>query len=311
MKKTLLSTIVVSLLFGCNYDSYHTDTVVPELPPPPEATINVGLSLDGYLKFVNSSILCNGEPAEHFTVGPSDHVSCVLKADGTPIATYYSPFDSGTDNQARITLEYLKLTDAEEYKDSSTRVQNIQTLIKTMGTIHGDELDLSLEKTSHRLIFKNYLNNQLDVEIDTFKKLLQERLSNDSQTDKQPSTHTPEVEPAVTPGASSDLSQAFVSANAEKSLEYKPKELILTTGYLVDSFGRSVNGIAYFTSKGRGLTGYKDGRLIGDGSLEFSWGDTINFGIDTFELGSTRGNKNTIKLQDLGSGNEGKNIESL
>ncbi|WP_204262510.1 hypothetical protein, partial [Vibrio parahaemolyticus] len=88
----------------------------------PEATINVGLSLDGYLKFVNSSILCNGEPAEHFTVGPSDHVSCVLKADGTPIATYYSPFDSGTDNQARITLEYLKLTDAEEYKDSSTRV---------------------------------------------------------------------------------------------------------------------------------------------------------------------------------------------
>lgn len=53
MKKTLLSTIVVSLLFGCNYDSYHTDTVVPELPPPPEATINVGLSLDGYLKFVN------------------------------------------------------------------------------------------------------------------------------------------------------------------------------------------------------------------------------------------------------------------
>ncbi len=80
---------------------------------------------------------------------------------------------------------------------------------------------------------------------------------------------------------------------------------------MVDSFGRSVNGIAYFTSKGRGLTGYKDGRLIGDGSLEFSWGDTINFGIDTFELGSTRGNKNTIKLQDLGSGNEGKILKAL
>lgn len=322
MKKTFLSTLIASSLLGCNHDSVNISNNVivpsvpevpqlPELPLPPEVMVNAGLTLDGHLKFVNSSILCNGEPSENFTVSQSDHVTCVLKADGTPVATFYSPFDSNATGQPSRTLEYLKLIDAEEYKSSLTRIENIQTLIKEMGTIHGNDLDLSLTDTANRLIFKNYLNNQLNLEHNTFKKLIQERLSNDAQTDKQPSTHTPDVEPALTPGASNDLSQAFVSANAEQNLEYKPKEIILTTGYLVDSKERPVNGIAYFTSKGRGLTGYKDGKFIGDGSLEFSWGDTINFGIDTFELGSTRGNKNTIKLQDLGTGNESKNIENL
>ncbi|PAS03896.1 Accessory colonization factor AcfD, partial [Vibrio cholerae] len=306
MKKTFLSTLIASSLLGCNHDSVNISNNVivpsvpevpqlPELPLPPEVMVNAGLTLDGHLKFVNSSILCNGEPSENFTVSQSDHVTCVLKADGTPVATFYSPFDSNATGQPSRTLEYLKLIDAEEYRSSLTRIENIQTLIKEMGTIHGNDLDLSLTDTANRLIFKNYLNNQLNLEHNAFKKLIQERLSNDAQTDKQPSTHTPDVEPALTPGASNDLSQAFVSANAEQNLEYKPKEIMLTTGYLVDSKERPVNGIAYFTSKGRGLTGYKDGKFIGDGSLEFSWGDTINFGIDTFELGSTRGNKNTIK----------------
>lgn len=218
MKKTLLSTVVASLLFGCNHDSVNipNDVIVPEvpqrpeLPLPPEVMINAGLTLDGHLKFVNSSILCNGESSEHFSVAQSDHVTCILKADGTPIATFYSPFDSNVNQEARSTLEYLKVTDAEEYKESPIRSQNVQVLIKTMGTIHGNDLDLSLTDTANRLIFKNYLNNQLDLDHNAFKKLIQERLSNDAQTDKQPSTHTPDVEPAVTPGASNDLSQAFV-----------------------------------------------------------------------------------------------------
>ncbi|WP_140417094.1 hypothetical protein, partial [Vibrio cholerae] len=83
----------------------------------------------------------NGEPSESFTVSQSDHVTCVLKADGTPVATFYSPFDSNATGQPSRTLEYLKLIDAEEYKSSSTRIENIQTLIKEMGTIHGNDLD--------------------------------------------------------------------------------------------------------------------------------------------------------------------------
>lgn len=93
---------------------------------------------------------------------------------------------------------------------------------------------------------------------------------------------------------------------------YKPTEIILSQGQLLDSQGRPVNGIAYFSNHSRGVTGInKNGQATGDGSFEFSWGDTISFAIDTFELGHIRGNKNTFQLNELGSEWAGKNAEAL
>ncbi len=40
-------------------------------------------------------------------------------------------------------------------------------------------------------------------------------------------------------------------------------------------------------------------------------GETISFGIDTFELGSVRGNKSTIALTELGDEVRGANIDQL
>ncbi|WP_169775589.1 hypothetical protein, partial [Escherichia coli] len=81
-------------------------------------------------------------------------------------------------------------------------------------------------------------------------------------------------------------------------------EIILSEGRLVDSMGNGVVGVNYYTSSGRGVTGE-------NGKFNFSWGETISFGIDTFELGSVRGNKSTIALTELGDEVRGANIDQL
>lgn len=98
--------------------------------------------------------------------------------------------------------------------------------------------------------------------------------------------------PVTTPGTKPDLNASFVSANAEQFYQYQPTEIILSEGRLVDSMGNGVVGVNYYTSSGRGVTGE-------NGKFNFSWGETISFGIDTFELGSVRGNKSTIALTEL------------
>ncbi|MGL4830601.1 MAG: SslE/AcfD family lipoprotein zinc metalloprotease, partial [Vibrio sp.] len=277
------------------------------------------LSLDGSLMF-DESVQCNDQPANQFSVEQKGHVVCTV--DGRTLATFISPFDSA--NSAPISpitaralersssIESLKLTEADEYKDSTQRQHNVQTLIKNMGSVQGKDIDLNFDSSRDALTFENYLNNNLDMPTEAFRDLITEKVSNDNQVDKQPSTHVPDIPPAITPGASNNLDSNFVSANAEENLVYKPTEIILSQGQLLDSQGRPVNGIAYFSNHSRGVTGVsKAGRAMEDGRFEFSWGDTISFAIDTFELGNIRGNKNTFQLAELGAENEGKNAEAL
>lgn len=129
-------------------------------------------------------------------------------------------------------------------------------------------------------------------------------MENNAATDKAPSTHTSPVVPVTTPGTKPDLNASFVSANAEQFYQYQPTEIILSEGRLVDSMGNGVVGVNYYTSSGRGVTGE-------NGKFNFSWGETISFGIDTFELGSVRGNKSTIALTELGDEVRGANIDQL
>ena len=148
------------------------------------------------------------------------------------------------------------------------------------------------------------LYKQIDLAPEEFKKLVNEEVENNAATDKAPSTHTSPVVPVTTPGTKPDLNASFVSANAEQFYQYQPTEIILSEGRLVDSMGNGVVGVNYYTSSGRGVTGE-------NGKFNFSWGETISFGIDTFELGSVRGNKSTIALTELGDEVRGANIDQL
>ncbi|TQO88875.1 SslE/AcfD family lipoprotein zinc metalloprotease [Vibrio cholerae] len=329
MKIKLTAIMVALAIAGCNHDSIPnpTDTIKPDIPNIGEGDSVTGgelpdigvddpiiisrLSLDGSLMF-GESVQCNDQPANQFSVEQKDHVVCTL--DGQTLATFSSPFNIPNSRMAARPsgLELLTLTNADEYKESVLRQANLQTLIKNMGNLQGKNIDFNFESSRDSLTFQNYLRNNLDMPAEEFRELITEKISNDNQVDKQPSTHVPDIPPAVTPGASNDLNSGFVSANAEENLVYKPTEIILSQGQLLDSQGRPVNGIAYFSNHSRGVTGInKNGQATGDGSFEFSWGDTISFAIDTFELGHIRGNKNTFQLNDLGSEWAGKNAETL
>ncbi len=102
-------------------------------------------------------------------------------------------------------------------------------------------------------------------------------MENNAATDKAPSTHTSSVVPATTEGTSPDLYASLLSANAEQFYQYQPTEIIVSDVRLVDSQGYGVAGVNYYTRSGRGVTDE-------NGKFSFSWGETISFGIDTFEL---------------------------
>lgn len=110
--------------------------------------------------------------------------------------------------------------------------------------------------------------------------------------------------PVTTPGTKPDLNASFVSANAEQFYQYQPTEIILSEGRLVDSQG-------IWCCWRQLLHQFRPWRDRENGEFSFSWGETISFGIDTFELGSVRGNKSTIALTELGDEVRGANIDQL
>lgn len=316
LKRSLLSLLIASMLVACGSEErvlapVLPPTVEPELPDigVDDPIIVSALSVDGHL-MLSGSIECNGGPANQFDVPQKEDVVCMVQ--GRTLATFTTPYVAEQTRSRAVNVEVLSLAQADEYKASPVRLSNIQTLIKNIGSTQGNTIELDLSSSRDALTFEHYFDHNLDMPVDEFRALITEKVSNDNQVDKQPSTHVPDVAPAVTPGASSDLTSGFVSASAEESLVYKPSEVILTQAQLLNEQGLPVNGIAYFSTHGRGVTGVdKQGKIIGDGRFEFSWGENISFAIDTFELGEIRGNKTAFHLTELAQGNEGKNVEKL
>lgn len=325
MKIRIVSLIVLGFLIGCKHESIITPTVpadgsggnalnpglvggyLPDIGVP-DPIISLSMTLDGNLKF-DSSLLCNDQDASHFQISQKDNVFCTI--NGRSIATFTAPFDANK-NGRNTDSEVLSLISADEYRDSPVRQENLQILMKNMATIHGDKISLVFRSTLDALTFENYLRHNLDLPKDQFLEAITEKIANDNQVDKQPSTHVPNISPSFTPGTSSNLNSPFVSANAEESLSYIPTDVIPSLGRLLDSQGRVINGVSYFSNNTRGITGVdKTGAILNDGSFEFSWGDIISFSIDTFELGSTRANKTDFYISELGKDNEGKNAEAL
>ncbi|MDD9176369.1 SslE/AcfD family lipoprotein zinc metalloprotease [Aliivibrio sp. S2TY2] len=299
-KKLLLASLISMALAGCNQESIDIGSSRPDVDTGPgtggggtPGVKYIGiLSLDGINVF-GKSVKCNDQPASGFEFVASDSISCYV--DDLLIATY----PSGSINLVTKALDtrYLQLTLADEYKDNSNKKTNIITLIQNMAVTRHSQIDFDFTLLE-RARFERLLND-INMESEAFEQEVINETAG-SLADKVPSTHIPNIEPEITvsdkPG--------FVSVNAEKSLQYTPTETILTKAVLQDASGKPVEGIAYFSASARGKTNE-------NGEFEFVWGEAVSFGIDTFELGSVRGNKTVFKVTDLGEEQRGRNAEAL
>lgn len=272
----------------------------PDPEPEPTPTKTGYLTLGGSQRV--SGAFCNNAPSVGFTFAPGDTVTCVI--GGTTIATFDTLAETAR-SRSDVEKVAFSLEDAQELASSENKKNNALALVTSSNSCPSDDEQVCLNFTSvvDRARFEK-LYKQIDLAKEDFQKLVNEEVENNAATDKAPSTHTSPVVPATTPGTTPDLNAKFVSANAEQFYQYQPTEIILSEGRLVDSLGNGVVGVNYYTSSGRGVTGE-------NGKFSFSWGETISFGIDTFELGSVRGNKSTIALTELGDEVRGANIDQL
>lgn len=272
----------------------------PEPEPEPVPTKTGYLTLGGSQRVTGAT--CNGESSDGFTFTPGEDVTCV--AGNTTIATFNTQSEAARSLRAVEKVSF-SLEDAQELAASDDKKSNALSLVTSMNSCPADTEQVCLEFSSV-IESKRFdsLYKQIDLAPEEFKKLVNEEVENNAATDKAPSTHTSPIVPVTTPGTKPDLNASFVSANAEQFYQYQPTEIILSEGRLVDSMGNGVVGVNYYTSSGRGVTGE-------NGKFNFSWGETISFGIDTFELGSVRGNKSTIALTELGDEVRGANIDQL
>ncbi|EIV8815158.1 lipoprotein metalloprotease SslE [Escherichia coli] len=273
----------------------------PEPEPEPVPTKTGYLTLGGSQRITGAT--CNGESSDGFTFTPGDKVTCVAGYN-TTIATFDTQSEAARSLRAVEKVSF-SLEDAQELAASDNKKSNAVSLVTSSNSCPADteQVCLTFSSVIESKRFDS-LYKQIDLAPEEFKKLVNEEVENNAATDKAPSTHTSPVAPVTTPGTKPDLNASFVSANAEQFYQYQPTEIILSEGRLVDSMGNGVVGVNYYTSSGRGVTGE-------NGKFNFSWGETISFGIDTFELGSVRGNKSTIALTELGDEVRGANIDQL
>ena len=272
----------------------------PEPEPEPVPTKTGYLTLGGSQRVTGAT--CNGESSDGFTFKPGEDVTCV--AGNTTIATFNTQSEAARSLRAVDKVSF-SLEDAQELANSENKKTNAISLVTSSDSCPADaeQLCLTFSSVVDRARFEK-LYKQIDLATDNFSKLVNEEVENNAATDKAPSTHTSTVVPVTTEGTKPDLNASFVSANAEQFYQYQPTEIILSEGQLVDSLGNGVAGVDYYTNSGRGVTDE-------NGKFSFSWGETISFGIDTFELGSVRGNKSTIALTELGDEVRGANIDQL
>ena len=272
----------------------------PEPEPEPVPTKTGYLTLGGSQRVTGAT--CNGESSDGFTFKPGEDVTCV--AGNTTIATFNTQSEAARSLRAVEKVSF-SLEDAQELAGSDDKKSNAVSLVTSSNSCpaNTEQVCLTFSSVIESKRFDS-LYKQIDLAPEEFKKLVNEEVENNAATDKAPSTHTSPVVPATTPGTKPDLNASFVSANAEQFYQYQPTEIILSEGRLVDSQGYGVAGVNYYTNSGRGVTGE-------NGEFSFSWGEAISFGIDTFELGSVRGNKSTIALTELGDEVRGANIDQL
>nr|WP_283597496.1 SslE/AcfD family lipoprotein zinc metalloprotease [Photobacterium phosphoreum] len=279
--------------------------VDPEYPDVIPSATGV-FSLNGDMNF-GASVICNDSPATEFVIKHGDTIICSF--EDIELATFSAVQLQTTKSGSKEKIKLLTLAESDRFvafadDERVSAIANTQALLNKMAVESGKVIDFKLSAID-QLRFDNFYNSD-DILLSTaeFSALISDKLDESTETDSKPSTHEPESQPAVTPGTSNDLNSGFVSANAEQNLGYQPTKVILTEGFLRDLDGKAIVGIDYYSPSGRGKTDV-------DGKFSFSWGESVAFGIDTFELGELKANKTQFTVTDLAEGHAGRNIARL
>ncbi|WP_332838572.1 SslE/AcfD family lipoprotein zinc metalloprotease [Photobacterium carnosum] len=334
-KKLIVLAISSALLMGCNGGSDSSDPIppppvvdpeIPEIIPPvdpdkpdilppvvdpedPDVVLSATgvFSLNGDMNF-GTSVICNDSPATDFIIEHNDTIKCSF--DNIELATFTAVQLQTTKSGSKEKTKLLTLAESDRFAafaDDAQRqnaIANTQALLNKMAVVSGKVIDFKLSDIDQ--VRFNLFYNTDDILLPTaeFNALISDKLDESTETDSKPSTHEPESQPVVSPGTSNDLNSGFVSANAEQNLSYQPTKLILTEGFLRDLDGQPIIGVDYYSPSGRGKTDTK-------GKFSFSWGESVAFGIDTFELGELKANKTQFTVTDLAEGHAGRNIVRL
>ncbi|HAS6176915.1 TPA: SslE/AcfD family lipoprotein zinc metalloprotease [Vibrio vulnificus] len=302
MKKKILSIAISSvILTACNNDEMLNVSPPTEVIPPtdiiPPTTYIGSLLTSG--KSIKGEVDCNGFRLIDgtFEVSQGKSFSCTLGP--VQLGRFTAPFLEQTRNSVSNDKVEASFDLASTHGENVTKVLQSIDSCKAQHEICLTEIDsFDIED-----VFNQGLsNNAVDAYL-AFKK--------EEATDEvgyAPSSHFDDkVVPAVDPDANSDLNSNFVSANAESTYSYKPtaESKVLTRSKLTDANGQPLVGISYFSANSVGLTD-------GNGEFEYLWGDTLTFGIDTFEFGQIRGNQVDYKLIDVTENDVTKaNIQAL
>ena len=324
-KKLIALAISSALLMGCNGGSDSSDPIPPPpvvdpgkpdpdkpdiLPPvvdPDVIPSATGVfSLNGDMNF-GASVICNDSPATDFVIKHGDTIVCSF--ENIELATFTDVQLQTTKSGSKEKIKLLTLAESDRFvaftdDERISAIANTQALLNKMTVESGNVIDFKLSALD-QLRFDNFYNSA-DILLPTaeFSALISDKLDESTETDSKPSTHEPESQPVVSPGTSNDLNSGFVSANAEQNLSYQPTKVILTEGFLHDLDGQPIVGVDYYSPSGRGQTD-------ADGKFSFSWGESVAFGIDTFELGELKANKTQFTVTDLAEGHAGRNIARL
>ena len=325
-KKLIVLAISSALMMGCNGGSDSSDPIppppvvdpeitppvdpeIPDILPPVDPVIPPAtgvFSLNGDMNF-GASVHCNGSPATDFIIEDGDTFDCSYES--IKLATFTAVKLQATKSGSKERIKQLTLAESDRFvaftdDERIKAIANTQALLNKMAVESGKVIDFKLSALD-QLRFNNFYNsNDLLLPTSEFNVLISDKLEESTETDSKPSTHEPESQPVVTPGTSNDLNSHFVSANAEQNLSYQPTKMILTEGFLHDLDGQPIVGVDYYSPSGRGQTDYQ-------GKFSFSWGESVAFGIDTFELGEFKANKTQFTVTDLAEGHAGRNIVRL
>ncbi len=303
LKRKLISVAIFLAISGCHSDDSKFDmpgSEVPEVPEVPSDQTRKG-SLFISNQRIKGDVICNGNELNNeatFEFFDSD----------TVVNCYYGAVELGS-------------FDTNKYIDRSISYQNIDNQVNFDLF---DVLEQGAKSNSLKVLSKiNVCPTEKDTicldEINSYDVAQLYGSTDDDAVNEflnpavadnveGPTSHVnTNITPEVSPGTSNNLTASFVSASAESAYEYVPsiENKPLTKSVITDTSGRPIVGLSYFSKSSQGVTD-------SEGQFEYLWGENIIFGIDTFELGQTKGNKVRYSLSDLSTNTVvQQNIESL
>lgn len=300
MKKSFLFTILVSIaVTGCN-GSGDDNSPPPEVIPPPEVTpplTYVGTLLTSSIA-VTGEVDCNGHRIGNGTFEVEEGATFSCSLGHVELGQFTAP-DQGAHRAIYNDKESIS------FDLSTLHGDNVSKVLKSIDSCNANEW-ICLNEIDAFDIEDIFQNLSDDDAVDDYLAFMEEKSTDN--IGQAPSSHVDnKVVPVVDPDANDNLNSGFVSASAESTYTYKPstESKVLTRTKLTDQNGIPISGISYFSENSIGKTNEF-------GEFEYLWGDTITFGIDTFEFGKVSGNQVDYKITDVTENPVTKvNIQSL